>query len=172
MNKQFDKMTTFSVFDTGEVEVGMADVELPDLEFMQEKISGAGIAGEVELPTLGHLLSMTTKIKWRTVTKESVVLVAPTTHDLEMRGAQQYYEGGGGNLGVQQIVINIRCLPKKMGLGKMGVGIKTDTENNFETVYLKLQIDGKKVIEIDKFNYICYISGTDWLADVRSALGI
>ena len=85
MNKQFDKMTTFSVFDTGEVEVGMADVELPDLEFMQEKISGAGIAGEVELPTLGHLLSMTTKIKWRTVTKESVVLVAPTTHDLEMR---------------------------------------------------------------------------------------
>jgi P2 family phage contractile tail tube protein len=172
MNKQFDKMTTFNVSKDGNIEMGIADVELPDIEYMQEKISGAGIAGEVELPTLGHLLSMVTKIKWRTVTKDSIVLAAPTTHDLEMRGVQQYYEGGGGNLGVQPVVINLRCLPKKTGLGKMGVGIKTDTENNFETVYLKLQIDGKKVIEIDKFNYICYISGTDWLADVKSALGL
>jgi phage tail tube protein FII len=39
-------------------------------------------------------------------------------------------------------------------------------------VYISVSIDGKKVLEIDKFNYICIIDGEDYLKDVRKALGI
>jgi phage tail tube protein FII len=30
---------------------------------------------------------------------------------------------------------------------------------------------GKKVIEIDPINFICFVNGKDYLADVRTALG-
>ena len=37
--------------------------------------------------------------------------------------------------------------------------------------YWATYIDGKKVREIDPLNFICLIDGTDYLADVRKALG-
>lgn len=30
----------------------------------------------------------------------------------------------------------------------------------------------KKVREVDQLNFICYVNGTDYLADVRKALGM
>ncbi|MGF9821967.1 phage major tail tube protein [Brevibacillus agri] len=32
--------------------------------------------------------------------------------------------------------------------------------------------DGETVVEIDKFNYVCVIDGVDYLAKVRSNLGL
>lgn len=37
--------------------------------------------------------------------------------------------------------------------------------------YWATYIDGKKVREVDQLNFICYVNGTDYLADVRKALG-
>lgn len=41
----------------------------------------------------------------------------------------------------------------------------------FAVRYWATYIDGKKVREIDPLNFICLIDGTDYLADVRKALG-
>ncbi len=38
--------------------------------------------------------------------------------------------------------------------------------------YWATYIDGKKVREVDQLNFICYVNGTDYLADVRKALGM
>ena len=38
--------------------------------------------------------------------------------------------------------------------------------------FVTLTIDGKEVLEIDKYNYICKINGKDYLKDVRTALGL
>lgn len=170
MNKQFDKMAAFAVFEGVEQQVGIADVDLPDLDYMNDKISGAGIAGEVEMPTIGHMTSMKTKISWRTINKNAVKLSTPETHDLVFRGAQQVMNTSTGEIEIERIRINIRCMPRKTSLGKMDINKKTDTDNEVETLYLKLEIDGEKLIEIDKFNYICYIYGKDYLEDIRAAL--
>lgn len=37
--------------------------------------------------------------------------------------------------------------------------------------YYATYIDGKKKLEIDPLNYIYYVNGKDYLADVRKALG-
>lgn len=170
MNKQYDKMAAFAVFEGSEQKIGIADVELPDLEYMNDKISGAGIAGEVEMPTVGHMASMKTKLKWRTITSDVVSLSTPEAHDLTLKGAQQVFDAGLGKILIQQVEINLRIMPRKTGLGKMDMNSKTDSDNEFETIYLKLSIDGKKMIEIDKFNYICYMYGKDYLDDIRNAL--
>ena len=35
-----------------------------------------------------------------------------------------------------------------------------------------MTIEGERMIEIDKLNYIHYVDGVDYLADVRKALGL
>lgn len=44
---------------------------------------------------------------------------------------------------------------------------KGDKRLKYEDTY----IDGKKKLEIDPLNYIYYVNGKDYLADVRKALG-
>lgn len=172
MNIQYDKLTAFAVWKGGERKIGVADVTLPDIEYMSESIKGAGIAGEVDMPTLGHTSSMTVSVNWRTINGDNIDLIAPKAHDLEFRGAQQNYEAGGGELVVQSVKINVRALPKKGGIGKLDTAAKTDSSNELECVYLKVTIDGVVKIEIDKFNYIHNIAGTDYLEKVRAALGL
>lgn len=38
--------------------------------------------------------------------------------------------------------------------------------------YIKVTIDGRDVLELDKFSCICHIGSVDYLAEVREALGL
>lgn len=63
-------------------------------------------------------------------------------------------------------------MPKSTDLGKMEMGSTTDTKNTIEVTYIKITVDGETVLELDKYNYICNIDGTDYLTEVRDALGL
>ena len=39
-------------------------------------------------------------------------------------------------------------------------------------IYIKVMLEGEVMVEIDKYNYICVIAGVDYLAEVRTALGL
>ena len=49
-----EKLINFRVYEDGDDLVGVADVTLPTLDAMTETVKGAGIAGEVESPVMGH----------------------------------------------------------------------------------------------------------------------
>jgi len=172
MNQVPEKLINFRVYEDGNDLLGVADLELPSLEAMTETVKGAGIAGEVESPVLGHFGSMTCTINWRTIVRPIVHLAEPRVHNLDFRGASQVYNAATGEYRVQSVRVSTRALPKKTQLGKLDVGANADASNEFEVVYLKVTIDGKKLVEIDKYNYICYINGTDYLKKVRQALGL
>ncbi|TEB13363.1 phage major tail tube protein [Pelotomaculum propionicicum] len=172
MNQVPEKLINFRVYEGGADLIGIADVELPSIEALSETVKGAGIAGEVDSPVLGHFGSMSVKINWRTVTKPTVSLAQQKGHSLDLRGAIQVLNAGKGEYKVVPLKVVVRGIPKKTELGKMDVGAKTDSSNELEVVYIKVLLDGKKLLEIDKYNYICVINGEDYLADVRDALGI
>ena len=56
-----------------------------------ETVKGAGIAGEVDSPTLGHFGSMTCTLNWRTVEKPHSAL-PHKRHIILTRGANQVYD--------------------------------------------------------------------------------
>ncbi|NPV30560.1 MAG: phage major tail tube protein [Firmicutes bacterium] len=172
MNQVPEKLINFRVYEDGVDLLGIADVELPSIEAMTETVKGAGIAGEVESPVLGHFGSMTCTINWRTIVRPIVHLVEPRAHNLDFRGALQVYNTATGEYRVQAVRVSVRALPKKTQLGKLDVGANADASNEFEVVYLNVTIDGRKLVEIDKYNYICFINGTDYLRRVRQALGL
>ncbi len=167
-----EKLINFRVYEDGNDLIGIADVTLPTLEAMTETVKGAGIAGELESPVLGHYSSMTVELNWRTLEKPNVLLASPKGVHLDLRGAQQVWDSGSGAYVVRPVKVVVHGVPKSTELGKLDVGATSDTKNTIEVAYLKVTIDNENVLELDKYNYICSIGGTDFLADVRAALGL
>lgn len=171
-NKNPEKLTSFRVYKDGKDMLGVADVNLPDLEAMTDTIKGAGIAGEVDSPVLGHYGPMALTLNWRTISGDVLELAKPQAHHLELRAAIQVYDAGTGKYTAVAQKIVVKAVPKKTGLGKMDVGSAQDTGSEFEVNYIKIFMDEIEKLEIDKFNFICRINGEDILADTRKALGL
>ncbi len=167
-----EKLINFRVYMNGDDLVGISDVTLPKLEAITETVKGAGIAGEIDSPTIGHFGSMELELNWRTLLKTNVILAKPTGVDLDLRGAIQMNDSATGTLKSVPAKVVVRGLPKSTDLGKLEMGATTDTKNTIEVTYIKVTIDGSDVFEVDKYNYICTIDGTDDLSDVRTALGL
>lgn len=166
-------LTNFRVYGNGNNDmIGVADVELPKLENMTETAKGAGIGGEIEVPVACHYSKMTVKLKYRTITDNAVALSSSKSQQLEIRGAQQMYDNKVGEVKIVPVKVVLRGLPMSLEPGKFEPGKATDTTVEISAEYLKMTLNGKDVIEIDKYNYVAKIGDTDYLADVRSALGL
>lgn len=167
-----EKLINFRVYQGGSDLVGIADVTLPNLEAMTETVKGAGIAGEIDSPVLGHYSSMELELNWRTLEKTNVVLGSPTGVQLDIRGAQQVYDSSASVYVVRPVKVVVSGVPKTTEMGKLDVGTTSDTKNTIEVNYIKITVDGETVLELDKYNYICNIGGTEYLAAVKDALGL
>lgn len=159
------------VYNSGKNMLGIATAELGDLEFMNESVTGLGIAGELDLPVLGHMKDLTLKLKWNSTCEDAVELLEPKSHNLAIYASIQQWEYDEGKFSPAPCRVNCRAIPKKGGVGKFEPGKKMDPESEFELTYLKISVGGKEIVEIDKVNFICKIKGTDYLANVRSQLG-
>ena len=166
-----EKLINFAIYNEGREMLGVGDITLPSLDPMTDSVSGAGIAGEVDSPVIGHFKSMSVGIKFRTITGNVTSLAAPKAHHIDMRGSIQMYDSGTGVYVPTPVKVVCKAIPKKTSLGKMAVGKAQDSENEFEVVYLKLTLAGEDKWEIDKYNYLCVIDGVDYLAVVRANLG-
>ena len=72
-----ESVINFAVYEDGVEYVGMAGVTLPNLSAIVQTLSGAGIAGNVEVPVLGHYDVMSLGLNFRTTTEQSVRLSEP-----------------------------------------------------------------------------------------------
>ena len=166
-----DKLINASIYLKGTELAGTGTVDLPDISYMKEKITGLGIAGEVETPVIGHFESMTLSINWNTVNENAITVLKTSEHQITVHGSIQLYDAGSGKLEPKAVKLVTNTLPKKSGLGKAEPGKKMDNKTELEVMYLKLSYDGEDQIEIDKLNFKCVIDGEDMLAEVRSHLG-
>lgn len=171
-NQVPERLINFRVYNDSNDLLGVATVDLPEIESMSDTVSGAGIAGEVESPVLGHYSSMTTTFSWRTIEQAAMKLSVQKAHAVEVRGSQQVYDAANGEYKTVPVRASMRIVPKTVTLGTFEPGATTDTEQEFEVLYLKVFINGKTALEIDKFNYIAKFGDTDILASVRADLGL
>ena len=167
-----EMLRNYRVYEDGYDFIGTSDVELPTLEALTETIKGAGIAGEIAAPVIGHLGSAETKLNWRTVTNRNISLAAPKAHTLDIRGDEQVYDSTAGEFKTCAVKLLVVGIPKNTGLGKLEPATTTGTSNTLETNYMKLTIDGKDKLEFDKYNYIFKVDGKDYLSESREALGL
>lgn len=165
-------LTDFTVFLSGNTELGTADVQLPKIQYLTNTTKGAGFAGEINSIIPGFTGPMPITLTWRnTVSNENAQLLAPISHYLVFRGAVQAFDritGGYREIGK---TVSVRTMPTGMDLGKAQTATSMDGSMEMECTYIRIEEDGKELIEIDKVNYIFKVNGFDYLANRRNILG-
>ncbi len=157
----------FSLYMDALKEVGTVDVELPNIQFMTDTVTGSGIAGEIEVPIAGLTKSMTMKIKKRAVNSQFTTLLAPIMHQLAFRGNLQMVDPGSpiGKMKNRKIRIMAKVTPKSKNLGKAETAKAMDTEAEFEVISIRIFIDEIPTLHIDKLNNKFVVDGINYLDD-------
>lgn len=171
-NKVPERLINFNVYAESGTLYGVADLELPELETISDTVSGAGIAGELESPTLGHYGSMSMTINFRTPTKAVLELTAPHMHVLDCRGSIQITDAATGVITTESIRVSVQVRTKTSSLGSFEAGATTDTSIEFEVYRIAVTIGNIPAIVIDKLNFIAMFYGVDYLAEVRKDMGL
>lgn len=171
MPKFDESIINFAVYEDSVEYVGMASATLPNLSGIVQTITGAGIAGNVEAPVLGHYDAMTLGLAFRTQTEQSVRLSEPRRHTIDLRAAVQDEDTVAGSMVVRAVKHILVIIPKAETGGNVAPASASDGSGEFAVRYWATYIDGTKIREIDPLNFICYMNGTDYLAEVRTALG-
>ena len=88
-----EQTIAFRAYFNGTDLLGVATIEMPQVQFLTETISGSGVAGEYESPTLGQTQSMTAKLSWISQTRNFYKLLDSTLLPLlELRASVQTEE--------------------------------------------------------------------------------
>ena len=145
------------------------DVEMPDFESMTETIEGAGVIGEIEDAVTGQFSSMVIKIPFSVLYEDMFSLVNTTTGiQLTLRGSMQCMDSTTGATDYVPVKVVVRGKCKKYSLGKLTKGKKMEPSVELEVLYIKIDVNNKNVVELDKLNFKYSINGVDLLAKVRS----
>ena len=166
-----EAVINFQVYEDGIEYYGMAEVTLPEANYLVQESSGAGISGNFESVILGHFESMTLGLNFRTPTKDAIALLEPREHQLELRVAQQHKDTVRGRTQVVPIKHVFVVKPKGFNPGSVTPMAAADASGQYAVSYWKMLIDGEEAFEIDIHNMICRINGVDYLEEVRAALG-
>ncbi len=148
-----------------------ADLQLPSIEKMTDTIKGAGILGEIDMPTFGQLGSMAFTVNTRADSGKYAMLSRPGTIEFEVVWVTDVFDSATGKVGQQVNKAFLTGLSKKYDQGKVDVGAAGEGTSEFEILTYRRIIDGKEVLLIDKLNYKYVVNGKDYMEGIRAALG-
>ena len=162
-------INNFNVYKGGNALIGLsAEVKLPDLSQISETISGAGILGEYDSAIVGAYSSTEMEIPFRTLDDDIFTLMNPTeVLDLTLRASQQYMVKATGQQDYKGMRVVVRGKMKKFTPGTVKQGTQMNASVTVEVFYILIEVDGKKMLELDKLNSIFVVNGVDVLSKVK-----
>lgn len=162
------KINRYNVYNRGNRLLGMGDeLTLPSFEASTETVSGAGILGEIDDPTVGYFGNQEMEIPFRILDNEATDMLDMTKAvQLEIRGAAQTTDSEG-DIEYQGVRVVVRGRSNKFTPGKLKAGNPMDTSITLSILYILIELDGVSVLELDKLNEVFKINGNDILAKVK-----
>lgn len=160
----------YNVYDgDGNDLIGITEeMSIAELASKIATVSGAGIAGSYEVPVLGHTEPITQDIPFRLLYRPMFTLANPLKPvRLNVRGAIQVTNKSTqiSELAGFRYVVSGRC--KNISGGNLKPGEVMGSKISIAATYILFEIDGKKLIEVDKLNSIYRIDGIDLMERVR-----
>ncbi len=162
------KLVGFSVSVDGRGYLGLADIELPDLELNTEDHESGGLAVGVKVP-VGGMAPMDTKLTMYGYEPAALKLfgvVSGRQTQITARGSLK------GDEGETPVLVQMRGLFYQASLGGWKAKEGATMEGTINCRYYQLKIGGEVVIEIDAENMIRKIGGVDQLAETRANIGV
>ena len=171
MNVIPEVLNHFNVYnDSAKKLIGISgELELPEMEAITDTLEGSGVLGEIEDPVTGQFSSMKMKIPFA-VLYEDMFSIMNTTKppQLTLRASMQCMDPSTGETGYYPVKIVVRGKASTSIMGKVVKGKKMEPEVELEILYIKIQINNKTVLELDKLNFKYVLNGVDMLAKIRS----
>ena len=148
-----EKMNDFNTYLDGNKMIGVAaSVTLPEVKMKTSTVSGAGINGEIDSPTIGQFESMEQEIDFNVLYSSAMDMLSPlSVVNLTLRAAQQVYDKTGG------------YAFKGLRVVEMG---RMEAKVTLELTYLLVENDGSPLLEVDKLNGVYKVNGVDMLAGI------
>lgn len=165
-------VNSYNVYKEANKLIGMSgEIELPELEAITDTLEGAGVLGEIDIPVTGQFSSIKIKIKF-TVLQEDLFDLMDTTDptQLTLRGAMQGLDQNTSRAEYYPVKIVLRGKATTTSLGKLEKGKKGEPEIELEVLYIKILINNKTRLELDKLNSKFVLNGVDMLAKIRSMI--
>ena len=166
-----EKVNEYNVYLDGTKMIGIASAAtLPEINMQSSTVSGVGVNGEIDSPTLGQFESIEQEIQFNTLYSTAVDMLNPLEAiNLTFRAAQQVYDKGtGGGYIFKSLRIVEMGRVKKFNPGKIEKANAMDASITLEVTYILIEVDGVVILEVDKLNQVYNVNGKDMLADVRN----
>lgn len=163
-----EKINDFNAYLSGDKMIGYgSSVSLPELKMKTSTVEGAGVNGEIDSPNIGQFESMEQELEFVTLYSSAVDVLNPMSPvDLTLRGAQQVLSKTGG-YAFKGLRVVERGIVKSFTPGEIKKGEGMAAKVKIELTYIMIEVDGTKVLEIDKLNGVYIVNGQDMLEAVR-----
>lgn len=178
MPKQTNKTNSYSVYYRDSAVNGgkpkyindTSSLQLPSIEILTDTLKGAGILGEVDMPTPGQIGPMPFTMSIRAANEDMGYLMRPGVIDLEVRWvADRFNPGTGENEQIANKAF-LKVLLKKADEGKVEENAAADGSFEYETIAYQRIMNGKEILHIHKFNGTYVVNGVDYGKSIQAAL--
>ena len=162
-----EKINDFNTYLDGNKMIGVAaSVTLPEVKMKTSTVSGAGINGEIDSPTIGQFESMEQEIDFNVLYSSAMDMLSPlSVVNLTLRAALVVYDKTGGYAFKGLRVVEMGRV-KTFNPGKVEKGEGMEAKVTLELTYLLVENDGSPLLEVDKLNGVYKVNGVDMLAGI------
>lgn len=174
MNKNERTRVTVNgnVYDDDDVLLGAVEVTLPNIEFLVQNVSGAGIQGNIDIPVIGQINAMSIGIKFTHPGHNAYRLAQPRLHNIVLRIAEQEEDVVSRALRLLGTRHHMGIYPKSFTTGTFAPASNANASGEYTVHYWQAyeKADGveSKFVDIDQLAEKFEIDGVDYLAEVRA----
>lgn len=163
-------LNNFNMYGESHKFLGLSpETTLPNFEYLTETIDGAGIGGEIEEAIEGAFGSLEIENTFQNIGTEMFDYITHTGM-VVFRGSMQMMDTATQRNDFQGIAVTVKGKVKSFDLGNLKKGGKGEPKVVREITYCKVTINGKNVLELDKYNMVWKLNGVDRLEKVRSQI--
>ena len=162
------KINKYNVYNEGDRLLGMGDeLPLPGFESSSETVSGAGVLGEFDDPTVGYFSNQEMELPFRVLDRDAVdMLDQRKAVRLTIRGSAQS-TNSEGDIVFHSVRVVVQGRMSKFELGKFKAGSGMEVKITLTLLYILIELDGEPMVELDKLNEVFKILGKDMLAEIK-----
>lgn len=166
------RLTNANIYMDGGSLLGRVEsFNCPTVSFKQSEHKALGLNGTVEY--YAGIDKMEGTMKWTSYDASSLKKMANPFEAIriQVRGSLEEYQGGS-RVGQVPCTVFLTINPKNFPLGNFQQHDNVELENSYGCTYVRLEVNGDPITEVDVEANIFKVDGNDLLATYRQNLGV
>ena len=168
---QLNRITNANIYVDGNCLLGRAEeIKLPDISMIMAEHKALGMVGKIELPAGFDKLEG--EIKWNSYYRDVFMKMNDpyTMTQLQIRSSVETY-GSLGRMQQVPLVTFLSVMFKKNPMGTFKQNDNAEFSSSFACYYIKQQLAGEDMLELDVLANIYKVGGVDQLDIYRNNIG-